>query len=183
MKKTFKQISKWDLNKYDWYKCEFVTQNWYKIKDAEVHVENDTVHIVSNDINANWLWYTKEWFKYSWIIYDFYDNDEDCNNFNHKEITILWIEETFKLWEQVAVNDESEERAIIDLESDECKYFYTWWISKKWEYIIEQCSWKIFAWKFIAKIPTTKTIKIKSEDWEVVEIDEDKAKDLWFKIN
>jgi len=33
--KTFKQISKWELKKYDGYKCDFITDNWDEIEDGE----------------------------------------------------------------------------------------------------------------------------------------------------
>lgn len=80
-------------------------------------------------------------------------------------------EETFKIGEQVAVSDFTKEGAIENLKSDVCKYYYTGWINKNWEHIVQILPFigdiRYIDVKYIAKIPNKKQITIEvSEEQE-----------------
>lgn len=96
--------------------------------------------------------------KHYWILilnnyWDIY-----YTNNSEKELKSMWYEEiklepNFELWEQIWVNNKSEEDAIKKLEKDYCKYYYTWWKTKSWMHIVENDEWDIQEWEYIAKIP------------------------------
>jgi len=95
--------------------------------------------------------------------------DEDNNIYytlyNEEELKQLWyeeiiLEEIFKLWEQIACSDISKEKAIKDLDADFNKYYYTWWKTRNWKYIIEYGNWTVGLFNHIAKIPKVETITI-----------------------
>jgi len=94
---------------------------------------------------------------------------DDLNDIYHTHYTgnklkQFWYEEIipeiFKFWEQVACSDISKEKAIKDLDADFNKYYYTWWKTRDWKYIIEFEDWFLNTYKYIAKIPKVKTITI-----------------------
>lgn len=81
-------------------------------------------------------------------------------------------------WEQVRYSDKSIELAMEI--SSYVKYYI--WKTRHWKYILENEEGIISIVKFIAKIPQPKLIKISTTDWQTIEIEEAKAKDLWFNI-
>jgi len=103
------------------------------------------------------------------------DNDIFYTCFIEQELKEDWYEEiipeTFEVGEQVACSDISKEKAIDDLSAEKLKYFYIWWKTSKWLYIVEDEDWYICKWNYIAKIP-----KVEELTMEQLE------KELWRKI-
>ena len=88
MIKRFESISKWDLKKYDWKKCKAETDCW-KIIEWEVCVEDDSIYILHNNPEVDWVNpNNKKWYSYSWIIYAKFEDDCRVNNYNYKSYNI-----------------------------------------------------------------------------------------------
>lgn len=91
-------------------------------------------------------------------------------------------------YKYVYVSDISEEDALKEKEKRILLYELPWKAQHKyivvWEYIEEQfIKWEYYetvGYKFITETP--EVITIKTEDWQELEISEEKAKELWFKI-
>lgn len=118
--------------------------------------------------------------KYSWRDFIKLDNENDIyyTCFTQQELKEDWFEEiildeTFKVGEQVACSDVSKEKAIEDLINRSMNFYYTWYKTSKWKYIIEDEDWDVDAWRYIAKIP--------KEEIEELTMDE-LEKELWRKI-
>ena len=95
----------------------------------------------------------------------------------------MW--ETFKVGELVWVSDVSQEDADEYLKDydDNYKHYYTWWITKDWEHIIETDTKDIYSWKYISKTSLKEeTIEIETKDGQVISITKEKAEELWFNI-
>jgi len=90
-----------------------------------------------------------------------------------EETTKETTKETFELWEQVACSNYSGEEAIKELESDTAKYYYTGWVNKDWEFIVENSNGSLRACSYIAKIP-----KIETKGYTIEQLEEK----LWEKI-
>ena len=106
------------------------------------------------------------------------DNKNDIlyTAYNEKYLKKIWYEEiiledAFKVWEQIACSNKSIGKAIEDLSAEKLKYFYIWWKTSKWLYIVEDEDWYICKWNYIAKIP-----KLEELTMEQLE------KELWRKI-
>ena len=136
---------------------------------------------------GSWIYYWYDWNNYSdWT--NAYNYIEEFEN-NPKLLTLKQFKKMtkqkekkvkFKVWEQVAVSNVSEEDAITDLVYDPHRFYYTWWKNINWLYVIEISNWDYTTYRYIAKIPKPKTIKIKDVNWNEYEIEESKLIDLWF---
>ncbi len=127
-------------------------------------------------------------FEWHWVLK--IENWEYFTSIHSEQKLIkLWHTEhkLFTEWEKVYVSDESEKDALII--KDKRIYLWTFWkinicvnsISEK-----EYKNWKYFMtnnWKYIVKIEKSKTLTIKTEDWQSLNITEEKAKEIGFKIN
>ena len=98
------------------------------------------------------------------IILDDY-NDIFYTINTEQELKEDWYEEIilaeeFELWEQIACSNISKEKAIKNLERKDDKFYYTWWKTRDWKYIIEFEDWFLNTYKYIAKMPKVETVTI-----------------------
>ena len=165
---------------------------WTVKNDGSQEFQDTVVKYLNETYKQSWTW---NWYRYFW--YDWSANWNWTNLFDSIENfknnpTLLTIKQfkkmttqkekkvKFKLWEQVAVSDTSEEDAIKKLKTQEHEYYYTWWIDMDWYHITQDSDKDYGVYKYIAKIPKPKTIKIKDVKWNECEIEESKLKTLWF---
>jgi len=170
--KRFEKISKWDLKKYDWFKCSFQNSDW-TICEWEFCIEDDCIYVLHNTPEANWNKpYDIKWYNYSWIIYSNAYSNEAINNNNyqwieietkelkHNEIEVDWV-----VYRKVYVSDNSIEDALM-LKKERILLTTLPWVSIYWKYVAvmkmnteDFLSWKGYdynIWRYIAEIPEPK---------------------------
>lgn len=185
MYKRFDSISKWDLKKYDWFKCRFEDDNKW-VCEWEIYIEDDAVYIVSNNEEYAWMWYRKDWYYFSWVIYsrEREDNFSIKNSYNYIEIDIPEEKEEFVRGERVLVryNDYEECEDRIYLATIE--WSYTPYVVVSPSHEEEFKNWEKFLTRDYSKIKKIlKEVKITSDTWETIEISKEKAKELWFTFS
>jgi len=116
---------------------------WGKVYNNLMKFNWDKIIKLADDNSMYYSYFTEEYLKEHW----------------YEEI----IPEIFKLWEQLACSNISKANAIKDLDADFNKYYYTWWKTRNWKYVIEYGNWTVGLFNHIAKIPKVETITI----WDI----------------
>jgi hypothetical protein len=98
-------------------------------------------------------------------------------SFSENELIEMWFKEYkieiegFIPWELAEVSNDNKDWVI---------YYYIW-KNRKWQSFIEDINWIHYKYDYIRKIQPN--IKIKTIDWQELEISKEEAIKLWFKIN
>lgn len=181
--KRYETISAGELRKMHWKKCRLETDGWAIIEDWFISINSEWfVFIAHNNMKAmgarpNEMF----WKEYAVCLYTGSESDDkrDSRIYNWIE-----IEEIMQEWDEVYVSDISEEQAIKNKDRyillRACKNGYVC-IVRMYEYCYKE--WNTFGtttWKYAVPIPQAKTLTIKTEDWQSLEISEEKARELWF---
>lgn len=176
-------LQQWDMTNYNYEELYNIRKKllWKKyIKITKEVTEEKAIkkleELWGKPFNNLFIEYKSNWILKlynTWNIYYTNVSEEDLKENWYEEIVLT---PSFELWEQIAVSNASEERAIDDLNRDTYKFYYTWWKTKSWKYIVEVNDWIINDYKYIAKIPKEKqkqeTIKIGDNTYNKKEFEE-----------
>ncbi len=142
----------------------------YYIKISDTMSEEKAVKMLED----KWGKVYENLFKYSWNKIIKLDNNNDIFYTRHKEQTLIeyWYTELtneFIPWELVWVSDGNQEDADEDYKNANLYYI---WVTKAWEYVIEDNDWYIDSRKYISKtLPKeeeTRTIICNDKKWDEI---------------
>lgn len=89
MLKTYNTISKQDLSKYNWFYANIIMPSGERIEWWKIHIwEKWDILFLSYNENANWWWEIIAPFKYSYILYTYFEKNEEINNDSFQFIEI-----------------------------------------------------------------------------------------------
>jgi len=90
--KKYKKISKWDLKKYNNHYATIILPSWQIIDGWKIFIaENWDINYLSFNPDLNWWGENIPPFPYSYILYSYFENDEDINNESFQAIHIQII--------------------------------------------------------------------------------------------
>jgi len=87
--KKLTKISKWELKKYNNHYASIMLPSWQLIDGGKIYLaENWDINYVSFHPDIDWGWEVLPPFPYSYILYSYFEKEEDINNESFQEIHI-----------------------------------------------------------------------------------------------